>query len=113
MAASPNSSRKFFYLILLLPLLGAVALSQGLVNRQRGQLSVTYMEPIQNAPPLMRFTSETLGGFRGVLSTVLWMRINQMQQEGKYFEMMQLSEWITKLQPHTPRVWTDRAWNLA
>ena len=113
MAASSNSSRKMLYLLLLLPLLGAVAFSQGLVNRQRGQLSVTYMEPIQNAPPLMRFTSETLGGFRGVLSTFLWMRINQMQQEGKYFEMMQLSEWITKLQPHTPRVWTDRAWNLA
>ena len=113
MATSPNSSRKILYLILLLPLLGAVAFSQGLVNRQRGQLSVTYMEPIQNAPPLMRFTSETLGGFRGVLSTILWMRVNQMQLDGKYFEMMQLSDWITKLQPHTPRVWTDRAWNLA
>ncbi len=113
MAASPNSSRKTLYLLLLLPLLGAVAFSQGLVNQQRGQLSATYMEPIQNAPPLMRFTSETLGGFRGVLSTILWMRISQMQQDGKYFEMMQLSDWITKLQPHTPRVWTDRAWNLA
>ena len=113
MASSPNSPRKILYLVLLVPLLGAVAFSQGLVNRQRGQLSVTYMEPIQNAPPLMRLTSETLGGFRGVLSTILWMRINQMQIDGKYFEMMQLSDWITKLQPHTPRVWTDRAWNLA
>lgn len=113
MASSPNSPRKILYLLLLVPLLGAVALSQGLVNRQRGQLSVTYMEPIQNAPPLLRLVSETLGGFRGVLSTILWMRINQMQMDGKYFEMMQLSDWITKLQPHTPRVWTDRAWNLA
>jgi hypothetical protein len=113
MASSTNSSRKIFYLFLLLLLLGAVAFSQSLVNRQRSQLSVTYMEPIQNAPPLMRFASETLGGFRGVLSTILWMRINEMQMDGKFFEMQQLSEWITKLQPHTPRVWTDRAWNLA
>ena len=113
MASSPHRFGKIVYLILLVPLLGAVSFSQGLINRQRGQLSVTYMEPIQNATPLMRFTSETLGGFRGVLSTILWMRINQMQQDGKHFEMMQLSDWITKLQPHTPRVWTDRAWNLA
>jgi hypothetical protein len=113
MATSPNFPRKLIYLLMLAPLLGAVAFSQGLLNRQRGQLNVSYMEPIQNAPPLMRFASETLGGFRGVLSTVLWMRINQMQMDGKYFEMMQLSDWITKLQPHTPRVWTDRAWNLA
>ncbi|MBR89952.1 MAG: hypothetical protein CMO66_01580 [Verrucomicrobiales bacterium] len=113
MASSPNSSRKAVYLLLLLPLLGAVAWSQGVVNRGRGQLNVAYLEPIQNAPPLMRFATETLGGFRGVLSTVLWMRINQMQLDGKYYEMMQLSEWITRLQPHTPRVWTDRAWNLA
>ena len=106
-------SRKTIFLLMIIPLMGMVAFSQNFLNKQRGELSVAYLEPLRNADPLVKFTSEALGGFRGVIATVLWMRINNLQLEGKFLEMVQLSEWITKLQPHTPTVWTDRAWNLA
>lgn len=107
-----SGSRKALYLALMVPLLLGVAFAQDRLNTRRGELNVSFLEPLPNAPPLLKFASETLGGFRGVLSTVLWMRANNLQMEGKVYEMMQLSEWITKLQPHMPRVWTDRAWNL-
>jgi len=106
-------SRKTIFLLMIIPLMGMVAFSQNFLNKQRGELSVAYLEPLRNADPLVKFTSEALGGFRGVIATALWMRINNLQLEGKFLEMVQLSEWITKLQPHTPTVWTDRAWNLA
>jgi hypothetical protein len=42
----------------------------------------------------------------------LWIRANDLQEEGKYFEMMQLADWITKLQPRMTQVWTVQAWNM-
>jgi hypothetical protein len=37
----------------------------------------------------------------------------QMQEEGKFFEMAQLGDWITKLQPHADHVWRVTAWNMS
>jgi len=106
-------SRKTIFLVMIIPLLAMVAFSQNYLNKQRGELSVTYLETMPNSDPLLKFTAEALGGFRGVIAMVLWHRLNNLQMEGKFLEMVQLSEWVTKLQPHTPTVWTDRAWNLA
>ncbi len=36
-----------------------------------------------------------------------------MQEEDKYFEMAQLADWITKLEPHFVQVWTVQAWNMS
>ena len=37
----------------------------------------------------------------------------QMQEDGKFFEMAQLGDWITKLQPHADHVWRVTAWNMS
>jgi len=36
-----------------------------------------------------------------------------LQEEGKYFELVQLSKWITGLEPRFAQVWAFHAWNLA
>jgi hypothetical protein len=54
-----------------------------------------------------------LGGFRGIIASVLWIRANELQNNGKYFEMAQLADWITKLQPTFTQVWIVHAWNMA
>ncbi|HED54316.1 MAG TPA: hypothetical protein ENJ00_08970, partial [Phycisphaerales bacterium] len=54
-----------------------------------------------------------MGAFRGVFVNMLWIRANRLQQEGKYYEAVDLAETITKLQPRFPRVWVFQAWNLA
>ena len=58
-------------------------------------------------------TTVALGGFRGLISNALWMRAAELQEQGKYFEMVQLADWITKLEPHFSQVWLMQAWNMA
>ncbi len=97
-------------------LLAAVSQIQGVMNRQRTDPRMGLMRHADlgtNAPPVLAFTTVALGGFRGLIANVLWIRANDLQQEGKYFEMVQLADWITKLEPHFTHVWLVQAWNMA
>ncbi len=71
------------------------------------------MAVLQNAPPLLAFTTVALGGFRGLISNFLWIRANDLQQDDKFFEAAQLADWITKLEPTFAQVWLFQAWNMA
>ena len=62
---------------------------------------------------MLAFTTVALGGFRGLISNALWIRANELQDEDKFFEMAQLADWITKLEPHFVQVWLVQAWNMA
>ena len=37
-------------------------------------------------PPMVAFTTVALGGFRGILADLLWLRAGALQEDGKYFE---------------------------
>jgi len=71
------------------------------------------VEALENAPPLVVFTTIVLGGFRGLLADILWLRASHLQERGRYFELVQLSDWITKLEPRHTEVWAFHAWNMA
>jgi hypothetical protein len=62
---------------------------------------------------MLAFTTVALGGFRGLISNLLWIRANDLQQDDKFFEAMQLADWITELEPHFDQVWVFQAWNMA
>ena len=83
------------------------------LNRDRVQLGLTIGSPLQDAPPLLAFTTVALGGFRGLISNLLWIRANDLQMDDKYFEAAQLADWITDLEPHFAQVWVFQAWNMA
>ena len=93
-------------------LVGAGQVQQSL-NRDRELLGLTRVQPLENAPPVLAFTTMALGGFRGLISNALWMRASDLQDEDKFFEMAQLADWITKLEPHFVHVWLVQAWNMA
>jgi len=103
--------------ILLLAVAAALLTANGfllpLLNRERAALGITRIEPLENAPPMLALTTQVLGGFRGLIANALWIRITQLQDEGKYFEMVQLADWITKLEPHIVQVWIVQSWNMA
>src|SRR5512141_414789 len=103
--------------ILLLTLIGGLLVSAGFVqtsmNRDRDTLGLTRVQPLDNAPPVLAFTTVALGGFRGLISNALWIRANDLQDEDKFFEMAQLADWITKLEPHFVQVWIVQAWNMS
>ncbi len=54
--------------------------------RMREDYHLNLAAPLENTPPLLAFTTVALGGFRGVLTDVLWLRAARLQEEGKYFD---------------------------
>jgi len=64
-------------------------------------------------PPALTFVVVGLGAFRGLAAEALWFRADQLQQEGRYFELVQLAGWITALDPHAADAWAYNAWNLS
>lgn len=99
--------------LVIIALMFGVSRTQNYLNRQRETLGMTRTEVLENAPPVLMFTTVALGGFRGLISNALWIRANDLQESGKYFEAVQLADWITKLQPTIPTVWVHQAWNMA
>ena len=93
-------------------LLGASMVQRQLV-RDRKALGIASTIDAEGMPPALAFTTVALGGFRGLIANGLWIRMNELQDDDKYFEMVQLADWITKLEPHFVHVWLVQAWNMA
>src|SRR5262245_10736308 len=91
----------------------SAGVSQRYLNLKRDALGLTRVAPLENAPPVLAFTTVALGGFRGLIANALWIRATDLQEQDKYFEMIQLADWITTLQPHITTVWLHQAWNMA
>ena len=82
-------------LLLAGSLLFGISRLQRSLNGDRERLGLTRVQPLDNAPPVLAFTTLALGGFRGLISNVLWIRANDLQEQDKFFEMAQLADWIT------------------
>src|SRR5262245_64587108 len=91
---------KFSLVAAMVVLLILASITQTDLNQERVALGVTRGEALGNtAPPVLVFTTVALGGFRGLIANALWVRAMDLQDEGKFFEKVQLADWITKLQP--------------
>lgn len=82
-----------------------------LASRAEHHLDATAT--LDNASPLLVFTTVVAGGFRGLVVDLLWLRASELQDQGKFFELVQLSDWITKFDPHSSQTWGFHAWNIA
>lgn len=116
-SAAARALRLGLPVILPVVLLCAFALATAHLNRrllrERATLHLTQAPPTENLPPAAALTTIALGGFRGLLADYLWIRASDLQDAGRYFELVQLSTWISRLQPRSPAIWTFHAWNLA
>ena len=103
----------------LLALVVSAVLIFGISSTQRKldtmirQHDLFFTGQINNAPPLVAFTTMALGSFRGLIADLLWLRAASLQQDKNYFEMVQLASWITKLQPRFAGATAYLAWNMA
>ena len=77
-----------------------------------GQLALRRMRP-ESAPALSEGALAAMGGFRAIAAEVIWFRADRLQESGRYVELAQLADVLTRLEPHTPEVWSYAAWNLA
>src|SRR5687768_10361977 len=104
---------KIFLFLSMVAMLAVAGFTQNHLNRSRDTLGLTRVSALENAPPVLAFTTKALGGFRGLIANALWIRMSKLQEDGKYFEMVQLADWITKLEPHIAQVWIVQSWNMS
>ncbi len=109
---SPRA-KKILLLLLTVGLLFGSGRMQMALNRDREQLGLTRLSALENAPPVLAFTTVALGGFRGLIANALWIRANDLQNDDKFFEAAQLANWITDLEPSFTQVWLFQGWNMA
>ncbi|MFO1531511.1 MAG: hypothetical protein U1F77_17685 [Kiritimatiellia bacterium] len=108
-----NRGRSILMMLLGVVLLWSAGGFNGRLVAQRTRPDLVNIDPLKEADPLVAVVTVALGGFRGIIADMLWMRSSRMQQEGRYFELAQLSSWITTLEPRMPQVWSFQAWNMA
>ena len=106
-------AKQILLLGLAVVLVTASGQMQKALNRDREQLGLTRMAALDNAPPVLAFTTVALGGFRGLIANALWIRANDLQNDDKFFEAAQLATWITDLEPSFTQVWLFQGWNMA
>ena len=105
--------RKWMFVLLSLLLCVQVARQHRSLSAERALgRPAAREEAFATAAPVLALTTVALGGFRGLIANALWIRAIRLQDEGRYFEMVTLSDWITKLQPDNSVVWAMQAWNM-
>jgi hypothetical protein len=109
----PSKSYKALLAAAMLLLFIGVSFTQSALVRDRETLGLNRYTELRGAPPVLALTTVAFGGFRGLISNVLWIRATELQEQNKYFEMVQLADWITKLEPHFSQVWVMQGWNMA
>ena len=67
-----SKTKKILMAILAAVLLVGVFHVQESMNIDRDALGLTRIQPLENAPPVLAFTTVALGGFRGLISNALW-----------------------------------------
>lgn len=67
----------------------------------------------QNSTANISVMIVSLGGARGILSEILWWRINSLQREGRNAEIYPLTQLLTQLDPATPNIAIFHAWNCS
>jgi hypothetical protein len=78
-----------------------------------GKNRLVYADKAEAGDPPQVSLGIAMGAFRGLFVNYLWIRANDLKQDGKFYEAVDLAKTITKLQPRFPKVWQFHAWNLA
>ncbi len=63
--------------------------------------------------PQIVLLTHLLGGFKGVVVDLIGMRAVRLQQDGEFWELYQLYNWMGKLEPHIERIWVFNGWNMS
>ncbi len=94
-------------------LLGLSGFVSADLTASAGRHKLTYTERAEEGDPPQVALGIAMGAFRGLFVNILWIRANELKEEGKYYEAVDLARAITRLQPRFPQVWAFHAWNMA
>lgn len=94
--------------------LAAAALQTGRLNELRAESQMRLnSQVLKEVPPDIALLNTTLGPFRGVWITSLWIQADKLKEQNRFYDALQRAQWICKLQPRFPMVWAFQAWNMA
>jgi hypothetical protein len=105
-----------FLLILAgLSMLGAAAWRIGPIKEMRRQYDFDPVDPLtdRQTASQLRLPTVALFTFRSLAIDYLWIRADNLKDEGQYFDAMHLARLICALQPNLPTVWDFQGWNMA
>ncbi|MEX0876579.1 MAG: hypothetical protein WD114_03885 [Phycisphaerales bacterium] len=83
------------------------------ITSSTGRHGLSYTDTAEENDPPAVAIGVAMGALRGVFVNYLWIRATNAKEEGNYYEAVELADWITRLQPRLPQVWTFHAWNMA
>ncbi len=83
------------------------------ITASTGRHGLSYTDTAEENDPPMVALGVAMGALRGIFVNYLWIRATQKKEDGQYYEAVELADWITRLQPRLPQVWTFHAWNMA
>ena len=93
--------------------MGVSGLVSADLTASAGRYKLSYTEQAEAGDPPQVALGIAMGAFRGLFVNMLWIRANELKEEGKYHEAVDLARAITRLQPRFPQVWAFHAWNMA
>jgi len=100
-------------ILLACALLAAAAWLVTPINEVRRAAQITLdVETVEGLPPDVALMTKT-GTLRALVIDAAFKRLEELKMENRFFELMQLSEWLCKLAPRYPTVWVYAAWNMA
>ncbi|MGD0089991.1 MAG: hypothetical protein ABSE73_08730 [Planctomycetota bacterium] len=82
---------------------------QNHVEARRIAANLTWSDPEKNA---LEVGFLALGGFRGLLADILWVRAIRHQETGRYYELKLLCDMILKLQPTFTQIHAYQAYTM-
>lgn len=78
-----------------------------------GRNRLVYTDRATEGDPPQVALGIAMGAFRGIFVNFLWIRANELKEDGRFYEAIDLARAITKLEPRYPQVWVFHAWNMA
>ena len=103
--------KRAIFLILTVALLATAGGMMDPIQRQREKYKLGST-PVKGVSPELAIATQALGAFRGIMLDLVWIRLQHLKREGRFFEMVQLSDWACKLAPRFPKIWQFHSWNL-
>lgn len=89
------------------------------ILHQRETLKLETVNPLGTDTELgiefkqLRIPTAALSIFRPIIIDYLWIRADNLKNEGEYFDALTLRRMICSLQPHIPAVWVNQAWDMS
>jgi hypothetical protein len=98
-------------LLIAVVVLVCAAFAQRYVERRRVECNLTWADPKKKEALEVGFLA--LGGFRGILADVLWMKALRQQDSARYYELRLLTDMIQRLQPTATHIYAFQAYNMS